>query len=461
MKCKSIESLSLLGQVLSDVGNAERVIALYGSGIRYDCTRNKFFIWNGCSWQLDTKNSIYKLAKSTLRRLMSEVDSLDAKEDAAIKEMKHTLKSFAVRSENDSRIRAMVNQLRSQSEIMYEGWDSGIYKLNLNNGTLDLKTGRLHSHNKNDYITRKINLDYDEKAACPRWMEFLNKIFMEDTGMMDFIQRSIGYSLTGSQKEQCFYMLYGNGANGKTTFLNTIKMITGDYTDSLRASSLMARQFDHGARGDLAKLQGKRFVCASELNDGQYFDESLLKCLTGGETIPVRFMYCEEFDLKPYFKIWLCTNEKPRIKGTDLGIWRRVRLIPFLYTFTDAEKDKDFFQTRLLPELPGILNWAVEGCLKWMSDGITIPEISLAELENYRQEMDVVQRFVDECCILGDMYTIRVGDLYQRYCTWCSKSGDRTMTGIKFGKKMKEKGFEQIKDKYARRWKGIGVYTIR
>jgi len=455
------KSVSLLTQIMSDVGNAERIIALHGGAIRYDCIRDKFFIWSGSRWMIDTSNTIYKLAKSTLRRLMTEAESLDTKEDTALEDMKNKFKSFAVKSENDSRIRAMVNQLKSQPEIMLGECDSDLYLLNLRNGTLDLRTGKLENHNKSDYITRIIDLEYDEKADCPNWLEFLDKVFMGDRDTIDFVQRSVGYSLTGSQKEQCFYMLYGNGANGKTTFLNTIKMIMGEYSDSLKASSLMTRQFDDGARGDLAKLHGKRFVCASELNEGQYFDESLLKCLTGGESIPVRYLYAEEFNLKPMFKIWLSTNERPRIRGTDLGIWRRVRLIPFLYTFKEDERDKDFLERCILPELPGILNWAVKGCLKWQKEGINIPGKSLAETEDYRDEMDVVQRFLDETCIIGDIYTIKVGDLYQRFCTWCSKSGDRPGTSIKFGKKLKGKGYVQYKDKLARYWKRIGVYNIR
>lgn len=455
------KNISLLTQVLSDVGNAERIIDLYGGIIRYDCIRDRFFIWNGCCWQIDISNSIYKLAKKTLRRFMAEIDSLDAKGDTSLEDMKKKLKSFAVKSENDSRIRAMVNQLKSQPEIMMGDCDSDIYLLNLKNGTLDLRTGILEKHRKEDYITRIVDIEYDEKALCPNWMEFLDKVFMGDKDMIDFVQTSVGYSITGSQKEQCFYMLHGNGANGKTTFLNTIKMITGDYSDYLKASSLMTRQFDDGARGDLAKLQGKRFVCSSELNEGQYFDESLLKCLTGGESIPVRFLYGEEFNLKPMFKIWVSTNERPRIRGTDLGIWRRVRLIPFLYTFTEEERNKDFMEQYIIPELPGILNWVVKGCLKWQKEGMTIPQKSLAEAEDYRDEMDVVQRFLDENCITGDIYTIKVGDLYQRFSAWCGKSGDRPVTSIKFGKKLKEKGFEQCKDRMSRYWKGIGVCKVR
>lgn len=454
-------NVSLMSQTLSDVGNAERIIALCGSIIRYDCIRDKFFIWNGKYWEMDSSNSIFTLAKTMLKKLMAEADSLTGGEDTTLQELKKMYKTFAVRSENDSRIRAMVNQLKSQREIMLNNSDADIYLLNLKNGTMDLRTGCLKEHSRDDYITRIAEIDWDGNAECPRWLEFLHKVFSGDKEMLDFVQRSAGYSLTGSQREQCFYMLYGSGANGKTTFLNTIKMISGDYSDILKPSSLMSRLFEDGARGDLAKLSGKRFVSSSELNEGQYFDESLLKAMTGGETIPVRFLYGEEFNLKPIFKIWMSTNDRPKIRGTDLGIWRRVRLIPFLYTFRDDERDKDFFEKNILPELPGILKWAVEGCLKWMNEGVIIPQKSLAEVEDYREEMDIVQRFLDENCITGEPYNVKVGMLYERFSAWCARTGEKSISCVKFSKKMKEKGFEQYKDKNSRYWDNIAFYTIR
>jgi len=455
------ENFSLLYYHFSDVGNAERLIALYGSDIRYSFPQDKFFIWSGRHWQGDSTGGIYKLAKNTLRRLLTEGEALDESAVEADKEAKKKVMSFAIRSENDGKIKAMVNQAKSQPEIILRESNMNPFILNVVNGTLDLKTGKLGEHKKSDYITRMIDIEYDAKAKCPNWIKFLDKIFMGDSEMVDFIQRSIGYSLTGSEEEQCFYMLYGNGANGKTTFLNTIKLIMGDYADTLKASSLMAKQFDDGARGDIAKLTGKRFVVSSELNEGQYFDESLIKCITGGEVIPVRFLYGMEFDLKPEFKIWMGTNEKPKIRGTDMGIWRRVRMIPFLYTFTGEDVDKNFMDNMLIPELPGILNWAVEGCRKWQEEGMIVPQRARAAIEEYRDEMDVVQRFLDENCVMGDIYAIKVGDLYQRFCNWCSRSGDRAVTGIKFGKKLKDKGFEQIKSNGWRHWKGIGALSIR
>lgn len=455
------ENFSLLKYHFSDVGNAERLIALYGSDIRYSFPEDKFYIWSGRHWQADNTGTISKMARTTLRRLLAEAEEINETADEADKAVKRKVQSFVIKSENDSRIRAMIHQAKSQPEITLRECDSDLFLLNVGNGTLDLRTGKLMDYKKSDYITRMIDIEYDEKAECVNWLSFLDKIFMGNREMVDFVQRSIGYSLTGSEEEQCFYMLYGSGANGKTTFLNTIKMIMGDYSDTLRASSLMTRQFDDGARGDIAKLQGRRFVVTSELNDGQYFDESLLKCVTGGEAIPVRFLYGSEFALRPEFKLWMGTNEKPRIRGTDMGIWRRVRLIPFLYTFSGDERDKKYMDKFIVPELPGILNWAVQGSMKWQREGIEIPQISMSAVEEYKDEMDVVQRFIDEACLMGDIYISTVRNLYESFCTWCGKSGDRSVTSIKFGKKLKEKGFEQNKSGCCRYWKGIGVLDLK
>jgi len=455
------EDFSLINYNFSDVGNAERLIAMYGNTIRFSHMQDAFLIWSGRHWQADSTGGVMRLAKSTLKSLKAEGEAIDDSKDESLAALKKQILSFAVRSENDSRIRAMVNLCKSHSEIIIGNTDSDPFLLNVKNGTLNLKTGKLQSHVKSDYITKLVDIDYDIEARCDNWRSFLDKIFMSDKELVDFVQKSVGYSLTCSQEEQCFYILYGGGANGKSTFLNTIKAITGDYADTLKGSSLMARHFEDGARGDLAKLSGKRFVVASELNEGQTFDESLIKAFTGDDAIPVRFLYGEEFDLIPGFKIWVGTNEKPKIRGTNQGIWRRVRMIPFLHTFSEGEKDKNFFEKHLAAELPGILNWAMEGCLKWQKDGMVIPQKVKRAGDEYKGEMDLVQRFLDESCITGDVYTLKVGDLYQHFCNWCSKSGDRPVSNVKFGKNLKEKGFEQYKANNCRYWKGIGVFKFR
>lgn len=416
------EGFSLVNYNFTDVGNAERLIALYGDSVRFNCSEDAFYIWSGKHWQYDATGGIYRMAKSALRHLKAEGEGLDDSKDEKIASLKKSIISFALKSENDSRIKAMVNQCKSQAETIMGEMDTYPFALNVRNGTLDLKGGKLKCHEKSRYITKIINMDFNIEASCPNWINFLDKIFKGNKEIIDYVQKSVGYSLTGSQEEQCFYVLYGDGA-----------------------------------RGDLAKLVGKRFVIASELNEGQAFDESLLKNLTGDDTVPVRFLYDEEFDLKCQFKLWIGTNEKPRIRGTNLGIWRRVRMIPFLYTFSGNEKDKNFYDKYLAPELQGILSWAVEGCLKWQNEGMEAPQIIKAAVEDYKCEMDAIQKFIDECCIVGENYKARVNEIYDAYCRFCKGSKDMEMPLIKFGKKLKEKGFEQHKGRQGRYWKGLGI----
>ena len=449
--------ISLVNYHFSDVGNAERLIALYGMDIRFSTIRDKFFIWSSAHWKIDNNNTIFKLAKATIRRLEADGEDIDTGNNDEDEIRKKQVKSFVLKSENDAKIRAMVNQVKSQPEVILQETDKDLFILNLKNGELDLKTGKLKEHNRFDYITKIVDINYDPDAKAENWTKFLETIFEGDKELIEYVQKSIGYSLTGSVDEQCFYMLYGNGANGKSTFLNAIRRITGDYADSLKGSSLMMHYNDDGARGDLAKLQGKRFVISSELNEGQTFDESLIKAITGGDTLPVRFMFQEEFSMRPEFKIWIGTNEKPRIKGNNYGIWRRVRLIPFIHTFTDDEKDEDFFEKYLVPELPGILNWAVEGCLAWQKEKIKTPAKVLAATDDYKDEMDVIQTFIDDCCLLGDRFTAKVNSLYDKYCGWCEENNIHELSSIKFTKKLKDKGLIQTRNSFNRYWNGIGI----
>lgn len=442
----------------SDVGNAERLVSIYGNEIRYSPSRGKWLIWSGRHWRIDNDGKAERLAQQVIKKLQMAGEEIPA-DDEEKENYKKQIKSFVLKSESDSRIKAMLNQAKVLPGIPIgvDDTDKDIFLLNLKNGTLDLRTGKIKQHDKKDYITKLVNIDYNPNASCPNWLNFLNKIFQGDEGLINYVQKSVGYSLTGSITEQCFYMLYGNGANGKSTFLKAIEEITGDYADSLKGSSLMIKRNDDGARGDLAKLQGKRFVVTSELNEGQTFDESLLKALTGGDTVPVRFLYGEEFPLKPQFKLWIGTNEKPKVKGTNLGIWRRVRLIPFLYTFKDEEKNENFYEEYIKPELSGILKWAIEGCLKWQKEGTEIPDKVKEAINDYRDEMDTIEHFLDDCCLIGDQYTVNVGDLYDRYCEWCTENREHELSSIKFTKKLKEKGYEQGRNMVTRYWKRIGL----
>jgi putative DNA primase/helicase len=457
------KEVNLINFNFSDVGNAERLMATYGDNIRYNPIRKKWIIWTGKHWEVDTTGKIEALARNCLRKLQSQGMVLPKEQgDTDNTKFKEQIYKHVLKSESDNKIKAMVNQSKTQSSLIIKNTDKNIYALNLKNGTLNLKTGQLQKHNKKDFITKIVDIEFDREAKCPNWIEFINKIFLNNAELIDYVQRSIGYSMTGDASLQCFYICHGGGSNGKGTFMKTIMTILGEYSASLKGNSLMEKMGDEGARGDIAKLESKSFVCVNELEEGKCFDEALLKSLTSGadEVIPVRRMYEEEFDLHPAFKLWLTTNKLPKIKGTDNGIWRRVRKIPFEYNFeNDENKDQYFFENKLMPEMSGILNWALEGCLKWQQDGIKVPDIVKYAIDDYRNDMDPIQRFLDECCItsISETCKTKISQMYNCYENWCHENKEYTLSSMKFSKKMGEKGFKQGRSSKDRHWEYIGI----
>lgn len=453
------EKVDLIRFNFSDVGNAERLIATFGKIIRYrPGWKNGWLIWSGKHWQIDHDNKIEVLARKVIKLLQQQGHALPMDEDLAL--LKKEINKFVLKSENDNRIRAMINQAKSHSSIVVKELNKSPFLLNYKNGTLNTKTGKLQEHNRRDSITRLIDLKYDPEAMCPNWTEFINKIFLGNVELIEYIQKSLGYSMTGNASQQCFYILHGQGSNGKGTFMKTVQTILGDYSATLKGNSLMEKMGDEGARGDLAKLENKYFVVVNELEENKGFDEALVKSLSSGadEVIPVRRMYEEEFDLRPTFKMWMTTNKLPKIKGTDQGIWRRVRKIPFEYNFEkDAEKNENFFEEKLLPEMPGILNWALEGCLKWQHEGMQVPDIVKYAIDDYKHDMDPVQRFIEECCIVSETVRANRNSLYDAYCEWCKENKEYTLSAIKLNRRLAEKDFKVVIVRGVKYWKCIGL----
>lgn len=451
------EDVNLINFNFSDVGNAERLMAMYGKNIRYNPIHKKWLIWSGKHWGFDNAGKIEVLARRVIKALQVQGKKLSDDEN---KDFKKQIEKFVLRSESDNRIKAMINQAKTQSSLILNETDKNVYLLNFRNGTMNLKTGILQKHNKSDLITKCINIKYDKNADCPNWKEFINKIFNGDDELINYIQKSIGNSLTGDADMQCFYILYGQGSNGKGTFMEAIMSILGEYAGRLKGSSLIEKIGDEGARGDLAKLENKYLTYVNEFEDGRTFDEELMKSLTSGanEAIPVRRMYEEEFDLHPTFKIWIATNKLPKIKGTDEGIWRRVKKIPFEYNFeNDPDKDEHFFENKLKPELSGILNWCIKGCLKWQQEGIKVPDEVRAANEDYRSDMDTVQRFLNDCCIISETCKSASPLLYDTYKDWCEENKEYKLSSIKLTRKLSEKGFKQGRNSQSRYWQGIGI----
>ncbi|MGL5243703.1 MAG: phage/plasmid primase, P4 family, partial [Sarcina sp.] len=408
----------------SDVGNAERFIALYGKDSIFNCNSGKWYNWNGVFWKEDIEFETEYLFRNMIRKFQRAIPSIERETERETKKAHNKALGFVLKCESDGKIKAGLNQAKTFRGMHFIESDMDNYLFNTPNITLNLRNMEIKEHNRRDLITQCSSQDYNKDSYCPNWNRFLNKIFLGDEEIINYIQKAVGYSLTADMKEQCLFMLWGGGCNGKSTFVRALEDVMGTYAATIKGKTLMESKGDEGARGDLARLTNKRVVIASELQEGQVFDEPLLKVLSAGETLPVRFMYQEEFMLKPKFKLWIMTNKKPTIKGNDYGIWRRFRMIPFKYKFTDEEKDSDFYEKYLEPELEGILNWAIEGFVKWKEEGFKTPLQVTESIADYKNEMDQVARYLEDCCITEQDLEIKSSELYNEYRSWCDREGE-------------------------------------
>ena len=407
--------------------------------------------WGGVDrthWQIDLTGEVERRAKETIRHMYKEADNIEDEEQRA------AVAKFAARSETNRAISAMVELAKSEPGIpvLSDQLDRDIWLLNCKNGTLDLRTGELRPHNRKDYITRIIPTEYNPYADFEEWAKFLHRIMNDNAELISFLQRAVGYSLTGSTREQCLFMLYGCGANGKTTFLEAISDVLAGYAQRTPTDTLLAKDTS-GISNDIARLKGARFVVASEVEEGRKMAESLVKQMTGGEKMTARFMRAEYFEFKPHFKLWIGTNHKPVIRGTDHAIWRRIKLIPFNVTIPEPERDKEL-PNKLRKEKAGILNWAVMGCMDWLKDGLGEPEEVVKATGEYRSEMDVLTRFISDCCVTNTQKCTKSSELYRKYTEWSKDNGEFTLSQTKFSTRMQEKGFSKIRTSRGMVWEG-------
>ncbi|MDP9470657.1 MAG: phage/plasmid primase, P4 family [Chloroflexota bacterium] len=439
---------------LTDMGNAERLRRRHGHDLRYCKPWNSWLIWDGQRWAKDDAGHIVRLAKETVRAIYAE--AADASDDEARK----TIAKHALRSEGEARVRAAISLAESEPGIPTtpDQLDQHRWLLNVRNGTLDLRSGELRAHDRGDLLTQLAPLAYDPDASCPTFLAFLERIMAGNEGLIRFLQRAIGYSLTGDTSERVLMILHGEGRNGKSTLLEVVRGILGGYAVRTPTETLLAKR-DSTIPNDIAKLKGARFVSASESDEGRRLDEAKIKDLTGGDTISARFMRGEWFDFLPEFKLWLGTNHKPVIRGTDRAIWDRIRLVPFAVRIPDEEQDKQL-RVKLLTEAPGILAWAVRGCLDWQRDGLGEPQEVKTATAGYRAEMDVLGAFLEDCCIIASNAQCPAKDLYAAYQTWCEETGEKALTQKAVGQRLGERGFESGRlagGQRTRVWKGIGL----
>lgn len=437
---------------LTDAGNAQRFVAQHRNHIRYVHAWSKWIVWDGSRWQSDDTGEIYRLALKTIRGMYADAAEIeDAKE-------RKRLVDHARKSESKQRIEGMISLAENLVPIRPDDLDTDTMLFNVVNGTIDLRTGKLRAHNPDDFITKKSTIHYDPNAGYPNFERFLNEILDSDQELADFVQRLAGYSLTGDTREQILVFAYGTGQNGKTTLLNTLLALLGEYGMQTPTETLLIRRTE-GIPNDIARLRGARLVAATEVEENRRLSEALVKQLTGGDRISARFMRGEWFDFTPTFKILLATNHKPVIRGTDHAIWRRIRLIPFTVTIPDERKDPKLPKT-LLKELSGILNWALAGCLAWLRDGLSMPARVEQATSAYRSEMDVLADWLQDRCVIEPDAECYSGDLYQSYKAWCDAAGEKPKSQKWLAMRLSERGFQTTKgSKGKRKWIGVDVLS--
>src|SRR6266540_260509 len=438
----------------TDLGNSERLVDQHGGEIRYCHIWGKWLFWDGRHWVVDDIGRIVTLAKQTVRSIYREAA------DADTAEQRRNLAAWARRSESEYRINAMIALARSAVPISPSELDREPWLLNVSNGTIELRTGELRPHRREDFITKLLDVEYEPGAECPLWERFLERIMDGNERLIRFLQRGAGYSATGSARERCVLIPWGSGKNGKGTLLQTLRALLGGYAVRAPSSAFLAKRGDT-IPNDIAQLSGARFVFASETGDGRRLDESTIKDLTGGEDISARFMRGEWFSFRPTFTPWLATNHRPIIRGTDEAIWARIKLIPFTGRIPEEEQDLDLLE-KLKGELPGILAWVVRGAAEWYQQGLDTPDEVRKATSEYRAHLDVLAAFLDERCEIAVDAQVTSKALYAAYREWCVANGEQPESQKALGLLLIERGYRKARGRGgARLWLGLALTTPR
>jgi len=440
----------------TDAGNAEAFDLLHGKRFRFDHIKGKWLVWKDARyWEEDKDGEADRAALETARERLSAAALIKHDQD------RDDGLQWARGSESVHRRKTMLISARSVKSLatITSYYDQDPFLLTVGNGTLELRTGKLRDARPEDLITRATDVPFDTSASAPRWTQFLNEVFGGDSDVIGYVQRAVGYSLTGSTREQCFFLLCGSGANGKTTFLETTVRLLGTHASTAAFSAFLVQHNQGSGRNDLAALCGARFVKAAEAEHKASLDEAIMKQLTGEDTISARFLYHEGFEYRPQFKIWLATNHKPAIWETSDAIWRRIKLIEFNRQFAGRRADLAL-RGKLEAELAGILTWAVQGCLTWQKYGLGEPQrISLAT-HGYRQESDQIGRFFKERCDLQPDRRTSAKQLYDDYVLWCGRLHEIPVANNLFVAKLAERGIERKRTARGVIYRGLGLLPI-
>jgi P4 family phage/plasmid primase-like protien len=424
---------------LTELGNAQRLSDAYGKRLRYVPEAKSWLVWNDDSWQWNDGSGVRSLAAQLPPTIYREGDGY-------IQDAEHFAK-WARKSQERRTIDATTSLLADFPFIRLPlaKVDADSYMIGFDRArqVIDLRNGTVRAATPSDYVTKSLAVEnLGDATKAVRWLEFLDQVFSGDQELIDWIQRFVGYMLTGSTQEQIFLFLFGLGANGKSVFIELLKHVMGDYARAIAPETLAESRRQAGAATpDLAALIGARLVVSNETEDNTALSESLVKGLVSGDTLPVRGNYQDPVQFTPGFKLLMAGNHKPIVRGTDGGIWRRVRLVPFNRTFPPNERDPHLLE-KLKRESPHILAWAVVGCLDWQQRGLAdTPATVRKATDAYQVDQDLIGRWLAECTEADPSAETLTGDLYRNYQAWCLDSGLKPATNIALGRKLAERGY--------------------
>ena len=417
----------------TEAGQAEAFVHYYRENLRYDCINGRWYIWAPPRWKEDIGGLVQDFAVELARRRQRESQSIQDEE-----ERKEQYR-FGVSCESKNKIQSVLYLASRMGDVVttVDKFDNDPFLLGCKNGVIDLRTGEFREGRRDDLIT-KTTVPYQENMDCPRWKRFLEEIFLGDQELIHFVHLAIGYTLTGSTKEQCLFFLHGKGANGKTVFLHTLFSLLGDYAVNIPFDTFLYNSNRKQAHNDIASLCGKRLITASEVNEKERFDTGRLKSLTGGDIITARYLYREFFSFVLQGKIWIAANAKPKLNFSDDATWRRIRLIPFDAYFGPDRADP-YLREALEAEISGILNWAVEGCLAWQKEGLPVPQKIQEAVEDYRQEQDMLRDFLEECTYFSPYAITPVKEIYDRYLDWIYEQRTKPISRKRFSQFLAER----------------------
>lgn len=451
---QTVDEEKMRAYTFDDMGNAERFVDLFGENVRYCYTEKKWYFYNSMRWSVDNLGVILRMADKCVEAMKAEAKLYLQADEESGGDMAKKFEKHMKSSRSNKSKKAMLNEIEHHLPILPIQMDRYKMALNTPSGIINLKNGDVKAHNPEYYFTKITSVDCAEAADCPRWLAFLDDIFAGDKDLIRYIQKAVGYSLTGSTAEQCAFFLYGTGRNGKSTFIDVIRDVFGDYAANIQPETIMVKSSQSNAiNSDIARLKGARLVTSVEPNEGVRLNEGLLKQLTGDDTVTARKLYSEEFEFKPEFKLWMATNHKPIIRGTDTGIWRRIHMIPFNVQIPEDKVDKNLTH-KLKAEMTGIFKWCIDGCLMWQREGLQMPAAVLKSVREYRREMDVISAFIEDKCTLEG--TVQASTLYAAYVSWADSNNEYCMSNTKFSTEI-AKRFEKIKGRNYNYFTGISI----